>query len=124
MNGSTNNHEIIEFKKLVKEWLLVDAQLNSIKEQTKKLNVKKKELGNRMTTFMVQNKISDLNTEEGVVKCNEKKVKAPLNKINIKTNLSNMIDNEITVNQILNNIMTNRDIKTVYEIKKIKSKNS
>lgn len=122
MNGSTNNHEIIEFKKLVKEWLSVDTQLTNIKEQTKKLNVRKKELGNRMTTFMVQNNITDLNTEEGVVKCNEKKVKVPLNKNNIKTNLSSMIDNEITVNQILNNIMTNRDIKTVYEIKKIKPK--
>ena len=82
-----------------------------------------KELGNRMTTFMVQNNITDLNTEEGIVKCNEK-VKVPLNKNNIKTNLSSMIDNEITVNQILNNIMTNRDIKTVYEIKKIKPKNN
>ena len=122
MNGSTNNHEIIEFKKLVKEWLSVDTQLTNIKEQTKKLNVRKKELGNRMTTFMVQNNITDLNTEEGIVKCNEKKVKVPLNKNNIKTNLSSMIDNEITVNQILNNIMTNRDIKTVYEIKKIKPK--
>ena len=32
MNGSTNNHEIIEFKKLVKEWLSVDTQLTNIKE--------------------------------------------------------------------------------------------
>lgn len=123
MNCS-NNEEIIEFKKLVKEWLTIDLQLTQLQEKSKQLRKTKKELGDKMTIFMVQNKITDLNTESGLVKCSEKRIKAPLNKDNIKINLSSMIDNEIQVNQILNNIMTNREVKTVYEIKKLKPKNN
>jgi hypothetical protein len=123
MNNTINPEEVTQFKLLVKKWLEVDNQLDNLSKQSKELRSAKKDLSNKISVFMVHNKISDINTEMGIVKCNEKKVKTPLNKDNIKTNLSEMINNELQVNQILNKIMEGRELKTTYEIKRIKAKN-
>lgn len=123
MNNNINPEEVTQFKLLVKKWLEVDNELDNLSKQSKELRLAKKDLSAKISVFMVHNKITDINTEMGVVKCNEKKVKAPLNKENIKTNLSEMINNELQVNQILNKIMEGRELKTTYEIKRMKPKN-
>ena len=123
MNNNINPEEVTQFKLLVKKWLEVDNELDNLSKQSKELRSTKKDLSAKISVFMVHNKITDINTEMGVVKCNERKVKAPLNKDNIKTNLTEMINNELQVNQILNKIMEGRELKTTYEIKRMKPKN-
>ena len=55
--------------------------------------VRDKELQPLITNFMVNNNVSDLNTENGKLRCQErkKKTKKGLNKHNIRDNLSQFL---------------------------------
>ena len=48
---------------------------------------------------MVSHNIGDLNTANGKIKCNERKTKKALNKVNIRDNLSNFIKDDIKLDQ-------------------------
>ena len=62
---------------------------------------------------MVNFNISDLNTTQGKIRCNERNRKKPLNKTNIRDNLSQVISDNSQIEQAMQLIMTNREnIKT------------
>ena len=68
--------EIQYFKEKVTRWLLVDKQIADLQTQIKDLKkVRDKELQPQLTEFMVNNNVSDLNTENGKLRCQERKTK-------------------------------------------------
>ena len=71
---------------------------------------------------MVDYNISDLNTEKGKIKCNERNRKKPLNKTNIRENLSQVINDDSQVEQAMQLIMHNREIIKTYVLTKTKIK--
>ena len=75
--------ELTEFKTQVKQWLAIDEEILKHESKIKELKkIKNKILQPQITTFMVNYNISDLNTEKGKIKCNERKTKKALNKVN------------------------------------------
>ena len=72
---------------------------------------------------MRQYNIRDLNTDKGKrsVAMNEEP-KSPLNRNNIQDNLSKVIHDDVLIEQAMNMIMNNREIKTTYKLTKPKSK--
>ena len=74
---------------------------------------------------MVNYNISDLNTDQGKIRCNERKRKKPLNKTNIKNNLSQVISDDSQIEQAMQLIMNNREIIKTHILTKpkIKKKN-
>ena len=60
---------------VVKRWLLIDKQVSDLESQIKEIKKVKKELMPEITQFMVTYNISDLNTENGKLKCQERKTK-------------------------------------------------
>ena len=64
--------------------------------------------------------INDLNTNSGKLKCNARNTKKPINKINIRENLSKVISDSARVDQAIDLIWSNREVVTTYKLTKPK----
>jgi len=71
---------------------------------------------------MVKFNISDLNTNNGKIKCNARNTKKPLNKTNIRENLSKVIQDINSIDKAMELIINNREIVTTYKLTKPKKK--
>ena len=115
--------DLDEFKDKVKTWLSIDEEIASYETKIKELKkLKKKTLEPQITKFMIDYNISDLNTEKGKIKCNERNRKKPLNKTNIRENLSQVINDDSQIEQAMQLIMNNREIIKTYVLTKPKIK--
>ena len=113
--------EIQFFKEKVTRWLLVDKQIDDLMKQVRDLKkVRDKELQPEITSFMVNNNVSDLNTENGKLRCQERKTKKGLNKHNIRDNLSQFLAEQEKLDEAVNKIMNEREIVVKHVIKKVK----
>ena len=110
-----------EFKSQVKNWLSIDEQILDLQNQIKSLKTKKnKILEPKITGFMRTYNISDLNTDSGKVRCNETRRKKPLNKTNIRGNLSQVLQDESIIDAAMEKIFQNRETITSYKLTKPK----
>ena len=115
--------ELKEFKNQVKQWLTIDEEINKFQNKIKDLKkLKKKVLEIKITSFMVNYNISDLNTEQGKIRCNERNTKKALNKTNIRNNLSQVINDDSQIEQAMQLIMNNREIVKTHILTKPKPK--
>ena len=113
--------EIQFFKEKVTRWLLVDKQISDLQTQIKELKkVRDKELQPEITNFMVSNNVSDLNTENGKLRCNVRNTKKSLNKTNIRENLCKVINDMNQIDKAMELILNNREIVTSYKLTKPK----
>jgi len=113
--------ELKEFKSQVKQWLAIDEEISKYENKIKELkNLKKKILEPQITTFMVAYNVKDLNTENGKIRCNQRVQKKPLNKTNIRSNLSQVISDDSQIEQAMQLIMNNRETKIVHVLTKPK----
>jgi len=111
--------EIQYFKEKVQRWVKIDNQIMVLEEQLKELKkVKTKELEPQITSFMTKNNISDLNTENGKLRCKEKRTKQALNKNNIRLNLSKYLE-EDKIDSAITDMWENREEKITYQIQKV-----
>jgi len=113
--------ELQYFKEKVKRWLLIDKQVSDLEGQIKEIKKVKKELMPEITKFMVQYNISDLNTEDGKLKCTERKTKQTINKAYLSDILQQTLgENNEQTNVCLENILNNRSIKITHILRKCK----
>ena len=116
-----NNDELKLFKVQVKQWLDIDQQIMEKEKEIKELKkLKNKTLEPKITSFMRSYNISDLNTDNGKIKCNQRNTKKPLNKHNIRENLTQVIQNNEQIEQAMHLILNNREIVTTYKLTKPK----
>ena len=126
MSDSLNiqDGELKEFKSQVKQWLAIDEEIYKYENKIKELkNLKKKILEPQITTFMVTYNVKDLNTENGKIRCNQRVQKKPLNKTNIRSNLSQVISDDSQIEQAMQLIMNNRETTTINVLTKPKKSN-
>ena len=117
------NKSLEDFKTKVKQWLTIDEEINKYESKIKELKKhKKKILEPEITSFMVEHNITNLNTENGLIKCNERKTKKGLNKHNIRENLGQVLNDESQIEQALQLIMNNREIVIKHVLTKPKMK--
>ena len=116
-----NSEELNGFKLKVKQWVEIDQQISDKEKQIRELKkLKNKTLEPQITSFMRNYNISDLNTDNGKLRCNERNTKKPLNKDNIRENLTQVITNSEQLDQAMHLIFTNREIVTTYKLTKPK----
>ena len=114
--------DLINFKEKVKRWLMLDIQISEMETKLRDLKkIRNKEIEPQLTNFMVQYNIKDLNTESGKLKCSARNSKKPLNKENIKNNLSKVITDIGLVEKAMEQL-DNRETTTTYKLTKIKNK--
>ena len=115
-------NDLINFKEKVKRWLMLDIQISEMESKLRDLKkIRNKEIEPQLTDFMVQYNITDLNTESGKLKCSARNSKKPLNKENIKNNLSKVITDIGLVEKAMEQL-DNRETTTTYKLTKIKNK--
>ena len=115
------NEELQSFKVKVGKWLELDEKISTLEKQARELKkIRNKELEPEITKFMVNFNITDLNTNTGKLRCNERNTKKPINKINIRENLSKIIAESEKVDQAIDLIWTNREVVTTYKLTKPK----
>ena len=68
---------------------------------------------------MTHNNITDLNTENGKLRCKERRTKQALNKTNIRQNLSKYLDDG-KIDSAIDDMWNNREEKVSYLIQKVK----
>ena len=113
--------EINKFKVKVKQWLAIDEEISKHEKRIKELRkIKNHQLEPEITGFMRQFNISDLNTDNGKIRCNVRNTKQSLNKSNIRENLSKALTNEQQINEAMDLIVNNRTIVTAYKLTKPK----
>lgn len=109
--------ELTEFKGRVKEWLELEQNITKKTAELKELKkLKMKVLEPQIVTFMVAHNIGDLNTNGGKIKCNERNTKKPLNKVNIRENLTKVFNDDIKIDQAMTLILQNRETVTKYTL--------
>ena len=65
--------DLQHFKEKVTRWVHVDKQIEELNKQVRELKkVRDKELQPSMTEFMVKFNVSDLNTDNGKLRCQER----------------------------------------------------
>ena len=110
------------FKEKVTRWVIVDKQIDDLNKQVRELKkVRDKELQPGMTEFMVKFNVSDLNTDNGKLRCQERKTKQGFNKNNIRQNLSTYLTDQEKLEQAVQDLCTNREIVIKYTLKKLKN---
>lgn len=115
--------ELKEFKSQLKQWLAIDDEINKHESKIKDLKkLKNNILQPQITTFMVKNNVKDINTQIGKIRCNQRTTKKPLNKTNIRDNLSKVIADDNQIDQAMDFIMNNREVKITHILTKPKSK--
>jgi hypothetical protein len=113
--------EIQFFKEKVQHWLQVDKQITELEKQLRELKkVKNKELEPEITIFMTKHNVTDLNTENGKLRCQERKTKQGFNKSNIRENLSQYLTDDEKLEQAVQDLCTNRKVIVKYTLKKLK----
>ena len=120
-----SDEELKEFKSQLKQWLAIDDEISKHESKIKDLKkLKNNILQPQITTFMVKNNVKDINTQIGKIRCNQRTTKKPLNKTNIRDNLSKVITDDNQINQAMDFIMNNREVKVTHILTKPKSKNT
>ena len=69
MKFNDNNPEFIKFKETVKVWLELDDDIKTLRKAVSERNKKKKELTPNILEYMQRNKIFNLNTQSGKLRC-------------------------------------------------------
>ena len=116
-----NDNELKDFKVRVKQWLEIDEEIKKMETKIKEMKkLKNKTLEPQITSFMRTYNISDLNTDNGKLRCNERNTKKSLNKNNIRENLSQVIQDSVKLDQAMNLILNNREVVTTYKLTKPK----
>ena len=107
------------FKGNVKEWIDADEKIKVLEKQIKELKMNRnKKLEPKITGFMREYNISDLNTAVGKLRCNERNTKATVSKKSIQESLQKVLSNE-QASTAMDEIYLNRQVITKYKLSRV-----
>ena len=108
------------FKTNVRDWLEMDEKIKTLEKEVREMKkVRNKQLEPKITGFMRSYNISDLNTESGKLRCNERNTKAPVNKKSIQESLQKVLSME-QATTAMDEIYLNRQVITKYSLSRLK----
>ena len=112
--------QLDHFKTNVKDWLEMDEKIKAMEKEIREMKkVRNKQLEPKITGFMRSYNISDLNTDSGKLRCNERNTKAPVNKKSIQESLQKVLSME-QATTAMDEIYLNRQVITKYTLSRVK----
>ena len=112
--------QLDHFKTNVKDWLEMDEKIKVLEKEVREMKkVRNKQLEPKITGFMRSYNISDLNTDSGKLRCNERNTKAPVNKKSIQESLQKVLSME-QATTAMDEIYLNRQVITKYTLSRVK----
>jgi oligoribonuclease (3'-5' exoribonuclease) len=108
------------FQENVKQWVQLDSQLKTLNEQTKEIRNQRNVITDGILDFVDDNNLSSstIKISDGRLKFAQNKQTAPLTLGFLETCLSDIINDEEKVTQIMEYIKQKRDVKYVPDIKR------
>ena len=103
--------ELNDLKAMVNDWFKYDDQIRKLQTAIKERKLHQKVLNSKIEKFMFEYKYKDLNTQHGIIKANERKVKIPVKMSDIKDKILEL--NHLSGEELLNEIFNNENRKTV-----------
>ena len=108
------------FKHNVKDWLDADEQIKHLEKQIRELKINRnKKLEPKITGFMRSFNITELNTEVGKLRCNERNTKASVSKKYIQESLQKVLSQQ-QASTVMDEIYLNRQVITKYTLSRVK----
>ena len=106
----------MSFDQYVNNWMTIDNKIKQLNEQMKGLKEKKESLSQHILSYTEKNNMNQIS--DGKLKIVQTKTPQPLTFKYLEKCLKEIIKNESQVNQIINYIKTQREIKIEPEIKR------
>lgn len=103
----------------IKSWVTLDNQLKAYSTKVKELRSQRSDLSDKITSFIENSNIREVEISDGVLKFQNTRVATPLTFGFIKSCLIDVIPDEQKVEQIINYIKEKREIKVSQDIKRI-----
>lgn len=109
-----------EFERNIQKWVAVDNQLKIVNEKAKDLRDEKNDLLEDINIYIETNKLSNasIDISDGKLKFAQSKVTQPLTLKFVENCLTNIINDQRQVTQIMKYIKDKREKKEVSEIKR------
>jgi len=109
-----------EFERNIQKWVTVDNQLKIVNEKAKELRDEKNDLLEDINVYIETNKLTNasIDISDGKLKFAQSKITQPLTLKFIENCLSNIINDQRQVTQIMKYIKDKREKKDVSEIKR------
>tara|TARA_B100001109_G_scaffold130488_1_gene106090 strand:+ start:836 stop:1207 length:372 start_codon:yes stop_codon:yes gene_type:complete len=112
--------QLDHFKSNVKDWLEMDEKIKALEKEVREMKkIRNKQLEPKITGFMRSYNISDLNTDSGKLRCNERNTKTPVNKKSIQESLQKVLSME-QATTAMDEIYLNRQVITKYTLSRVK----
>jgi hypothetical protein len=112
--------QLDHFKTNVRDWLEMDEKIKALEKEVREMKkVRNKQLEPKITGFMRSYNISDLNTESGKLRCNERNTKEPVNKKTIQESLQKVLSME-QATTAMDEIYLNRQVIKKYSLSRLK----
>ena len=107
------------FKVNVKEYLEYDEEIKNLEKKVRELKIQRnKKLEPKITGFMREFNISDLNTSVGKLRCNERNTKVTVSKKTIQASLQKILPPD-QAGQAMDEIYLNRQVITKYTLSRV-----
>ena len=109
-----------EFERNIQKWVAVDNQLKIVNEKAKELRDEKNDLLEDINMYIETNKLTNasIDISDGKLKFAQSKITQPLTLKFVENCLSNIINDQRQVTQIMKYIKDKREKKEVPEIKR------
>jgi len=117
-----SNEEFVIFKNNVKEWMILDDDINTLQKAIKDRKTKKNELTPKILEFMSSNEINDLNTNNGKLKFTKSVCTKPLNKQFLISRLGDFFKDFNKGEKAASFILDNRDKEEKFRLKRVINK--
>jgi hypothetical protein len=126
-NNSSDNENVQEkvttdFKKKVLKWLEIDDEIRSIRVKTSTLTKEKKQYEEFILSFLEGVGEKELAVNDGKLRRNVSKTKAPLNKASIQKALTEIVKDNTKATSMTDHIINSRPMVERINIKRTKNR--
>ena len=126
-NNSSDNENIQEkvttdFKKKVLKWLEIDDEIRSIRAKSSELTKEKKQYEEFILSFLEDVGEKELAVNDGKLRRNVSKTKAPLNKASIQKALTEIVKDKTKATTMTDHIINSRPMVERVNLKRTKNR--
>ena len=126
-NNSSDNENVQEkvttdFKKKVLKWLEIDDEIRSIRAKSSELTKEKKQYEEFILSFLEDVGEKELAVNDGKLRRNVSKTKAPLNKASIQKALTEIVKDKTKATTMTDHIINSRPMVERVNLKRTKNR--
>lgn len=126
-NNSSDNENVQEkvttdFKKKVLKWLEIDDEIRSIRAKSSELTKEKKQYEEFILSFLENVGEKELAVNDGKLRRNVSKTKAPLNKASIQQALTEIVKDKTKASTMTEHIINSRPMVERVNLKRTKNR--